>query len=53
MSLIVHLLRPDRLRASRDWLTLVSGWGMSLVYLIVLFSTVRAVLPGRSMEKLS
>ena len=35
------------------WLTLVSGWGMSLVYLIVLFSTVRAVLPGRSAEKLS
>jgi hypothetical protein len=28
------------------WLTLVAGWGMSLVYLIVLFSTVRAVLPG-------
>jgi hypothetical protein len=26
---------------------------MSLVYLIVLFSTIRAVLPGRSMEKLS
>jgi hypothetical protein len=35
------------------WLTLVSGWGMSLVYLVVLFSTIRAVLPGRSMEKLS
>jgi len=30
------------------WLTIVSGWGMSLVYLIVLFSTVRAVLPVRS-----
>jgi hypothetical protein len=30
------------------WLTLVSGWGMSLVYLIVLYSTVRALLPGRS-----
>ena len=30
------------------WLTLVSGWGMCLVYLIVLYSTVRAVLPGRS-----
>jgi hypothetical protein len=29
------------------WLTIVSGWGMSLVYLIVLYSTVRAVLPGR------
>ena len=30
------------------WLTLVSGWGMSLVYLIVLYSTVRALLPSRS-----
>jgi hypothetical protein len=30
------------------WLTILSGWGMSLVYLIVLFSTVRALLPGRS-----
>ena len=30
------------------WLTLVSGWGMSLVYLIVLYSTVRAILPGSS-----
>jgi hypothetical protein len=30
------------------WLTIVSGWGMSLVYLIVLYSSVRAVLPGRS-----
>ena len=28
------------------WLTIASGWGMSLVYLIVLASTVRAVLPG-------
>jgi hypothetical protein len=35
------------------WLTLVSGWGMCLVYLIVLYSTVRAVLPGRAMENLS
>ncbi|HEX3233727.1 MAG TPA: hypothetical protein VHR41_05990 [Gemmatimonadales bacterium] len=32
------------------WLTIVSGWGMSLIYLIVLYSTVRAVLPGRSTE---
>jgi hypothetical protein len=32
------------------WLTLVSGWGMSLVYLIVLYSTVRAVLAGRATE---
>ena len=30
------------------WLTIASGWGMSLVYLIVLYSTVRAVLPGGS-----
>jgi hypothetical protein len=30
------------------WLTLASGWGMSLVYLIVLYSTVRAILPGGS-----
>jgi hypothetical protein len=30
------------------WLTIVSGWGMALVYLIVLYSTVRALLPGRS-----
>ena len=30
------------------WLTILSGWGMSLVYLIVLYSTVRAILPGRS-----
>ena len=30
------------------WLTIASGWGMSLVYLIVLYSTVRALLPGRS-----
>ena len=35
------------------WLTILSGWGMSLVYLIVLYSTVRAVLPGRSAEKFS
>jgi hypothetical protein len=35
------------------WLTLVSGWGMCLVYLIVLGSTIRAVLPARSMEKRS
>jgi hypothetical protein len=30
------------------WLTILSGWGMSLVYLIVLFSTVRTLLPARS-----
>jgi hypothetical protein len=30
------------------WLTIVSGWGMSLVYLIVLYSTVRTLLPVRS-----
>jgi hypothetical protein len=35
------------------WLTIVSGWGMSLVYLIVLYSTVRAVLPGRSPRSVS
>lgn len=29
------------------WLTIASGWGMSLVYLITLYSTVRALLPGR------
>ena len=28
------------------WLTIASGWGMSLVYLIVLASTVRAVVSG-------
>ena len=27
------------------WLTIASGWGMSLVYLIILYSTVRALLP--------
>jgi hypothetical protein len=30
------------------WLTIASGWGMSLVYLIILYSTVRALLAGRS-----
>ena len=30
------------------WLTILSGWGMSLVYLIVLYSTIRAVLSGRA-----
>jgi hypothetical protein len=30
------------------WLTLVSGWGMSLVYLIVLYSTIRALVPDHS-----
>jgi hypothetical protein len=30
------------------WLTLASGWGMALVYLIVLYSTIRALLPARS-----
>jgi hypothetical protein len=30
------------------WLTIASGWGMSLVYLIVLYSTVRALLPDHS-----
>ncbi len=30
------------------WLTILSGWGMSLVYLIVLSSTVRAIASGRS-----
>ena len=30
------------------WLTIVSGWGMSLVYLIILVSTIRALLPDRS-----
>lgn len=29
------------------WLTLVSGWGMTLVYLIVLTSTIGAILGGR------
>jgi hypothetical protein len=29
------------------WLTIASGWGMSLVYLIVLYSTIRALLPDR------
>jgi hypothetical protein len=28
-------------------LTIASGWGMSLVYLIVLYSTIRALLPDR------
>ncbi|MEP7176548.1 MAG: hypothetical protein ABI860_08355 [Gemmatimonadales bacterium] len=35
------------------WLTIASGWGMSLVYLIVLFSTVRALVPGRSARSAS
>jgi hypothetical protein len=30
------------------WLTILSGWGMSLVYLIVLFSTLGAMRPFRS-----
>jgi hypothetical protein len=30
------------------WLTIASGWGMSLVYLVVLFSTVRTLLSGGS-----
>ena len=34
--------------AGFSWLTILSGWGMCLVYLIVLYSTARAVLPGRS-----
>jgi len=29
------------------WLTILSGWGMSLVYLIVLYSTIRTLLPQR------
>ncbi len=29
------------------WLTLVSGWGMTLVYLIVLYATIRAIAGGR------
>ena len=32
------------------WLTILSGWGMALVYLIVLYSTVRTLLPGRATE---
>jgi hypothetical protein len=32
------------------WLTILSGWGMSLVYLIVLISTVRALVAGRSVR---
>lgn len=35
------------------WLTIASGWGMSLVYLIVLYSTVRALLPGTSARSAS
>jgi hypothetical protein len=35
------------------WLTILSGWGMSLVYLIVLYSTVRVLLPDRSARSLS
>src|SRR6476646_11176183 len=35
------------------WLTLVSGWGMSLAYLIFLSSTVRAILPVRPSRRLS
>jgi hypothetical protein len=35
------------------WLTLASGWGMALVYLIVLYSTVRAILPGGASGSLS
>lgn len=30
------------------WLTILSGWGMALVYLIVLYSTVRAIAGARS-----
>jgi hypothetical protein len=30
------------------WLTILSGWGMSLVYLIVLYSTIRTLLPAGS-----
>ena len=30
------------------WLTIASGWGMSLVYLIVLYSTIRAMPSGSS-----
>jgi hypothetical protein len=31
-----------------SWLTILSGWGMCLVYLIVLYSTIRAMWPVRS-----
>jgi hypothetical protein len=30
------------------WLTMLSGWGMGLVYLLTLWGTLRAVLPRRS-----
>jgi hypothetical protein len=33
------------------WLTILSGWGMSLVYLIVLGGTLRAVVPRRTIAR--
>jgi hypothetical protein len=30
------------------WLTILSGWGMALVYLVVLFETIRATAPRRT-----
>ncbi len=35
------------------WLTIASGWGMALVYLIILVATVRRILPGRSSRRLA
>jgi hypothetical protein len=35
------------------WLTLVSGWGMTLVYLIVLYATLRAIAGGRSARSMA
>jgi len=35
------------------WLTLVSGWGMTLVYLIVLSATIRAIAGGRSARSMA
>ena len=44
---VAHEVRAGRLRLAHH----LSGWGMCLVYLIVLYSTVRAMRPVRSAEE--
>ena len=39
--------------AGFSWLTILSGWGMAAVYLILLVATVRRLGPGRSSRRLA
>ena len=38
-------------RGGFAYLTMISGWGMSLVYLVVLISTIRILFAGRTRER--